>query len=133
MSKAYKISCRDDDHGATVRFAERGRDLRGYRPSDWCDCGFVEVSVIRAPSFDKYAPGPVSIEQYLSEGWYWNCGGCEQLLYEDDRPVIAADRCFCNRACVELARKRWPEDVSEHHESVQEFCAEIDQWLVSSK
>src|SRR5690606_3414401 len=60
--KAYKVSCRDPDHGEVVVFAEKRSDAKqlGYRDS--CDCDWIDLRVHRAPKFDQYAPGPVTVE-----------------------------------------------------------------------
>lgn len=98
--KAYKISCADDDHGMVVMFAERAKDLRGHRSRDSCDCEYIEIAVRRASDFDKYAPGPVTVEQYLCEGWFWMCQNCDVACFHDSSPIIIDDQLFCGRECL---------------------------------
>lgn len=99
--KAYKISCEDSDHGAVIRFAAKSKDLRGSR-TDMCDCEYIELSVKRAPEFDKYSPGPVTAQQCMDEGWYWLCCRCEAHVCDDDAGiVIETDHVFCGRECLE--------------------------------
>lgn len=115
--KAYQLSCIDPDHGMTIRFAHRGRELRGRR-TDNCDCEFIDLRVARAPKFDQYAPGPVTISQYLSQGWYWCCCRCERQIFDDSTPIVldAADLIFCSRDCMEKSLMLHP--GNEWHESI---------------
>src|SRR4051812_21213850 len=101
--KAYKLSCRDDDHGARIVFATRGKNVRGYS-TDMCDCDFIDRYVHRDERFDKYAPGPVTAAQYLAEGWYWDCSGCGKTMHGDDGPIYTATRVFCDRECMDRQR-----------------------------
>lgn len=129
MLKAYKLSCADDDHGQQIRFAERGSDLRGWRACDFCDCEYIDLKVHRAKQFDKYAPGPMTVEDYLNEGWYWECAGCSKHCYADDQPIVIGDRVYHRLECVIANRRDWPEDTSKNHESVRRLCLELDAWL----
>lgn len=129
--KAYKISCGDDDHGQEVHFAERGKDLRGHRHGD-CDCEYVDVSIKRAPEFDKYSPGPVTIEQYLEHGWFWRCQRCEKHCYLDSNHVIVVDTVFCSLECVKKQHAEYSEfDPATCHESIRDAFVELDEWLKS--
>jgi len=97
--KAYKISCADEDHGAVIRFADRGKDLRG-RSAAFCDCEYIDRKVIRAKEFDQYAPGPVTVQQYLIHGWFWECEQCYRLTFIDDAADFTDDSVLC-RNCAE--------------------------------
>lgn len=126
--KAYKVSCADDDHGCCVAFAENRTKARCKDTRD-CDCDFIDVRIVRAPSFDKLSPGPVTAQQYLDQGWAWCCGYCENMVYDDDNPVIIKDRVYCNRNCVVASRKS--HDPKGAHESVVSLCEDLDEWLRS--
>lgn len=131
--KAYKISCEDDDHGAEIAFADRGRDLAGSR-IDACDCGFVDRHVHRAPEFDKYAPGPVTVEQYLAEGWYWNCQNCERMCFADIAPIIIGDSVFCSRECCDRLFEKYNVLVQgKCHESIRKAWGEMMDWQVACR
>lgn len=129
--KAYKLSCRDNDHGAHVVFAKTARGARRQHHTDICDCEFVDRYVHRAKDFDDLAPGPITIAQYLDRDWNWDCHGCGKACWKQHAPLIIGDDVFCNLDCVKLARDRWPVDVSKYHESVRELCDGIDAWLAS--
>lgn len=131
MLKAYKVWCDDpDSHGQSVRFAERGKDVD--RHANDCDCEFVHKHVTRAPEFDKYAPGPVTIRQYLAEGWHWECSGCGRHVYEDDNPVIIRGHVYHSRQCVARDLEdlnRWHKRGQRLHESLVKHLAAIRRWL----
>lgn len=121
--KAYKISCRDDDHGHIVVFAERIRDVHKRSNSEHCDCEWVDIRVERAPQFDKYSPGPVGIRDYLAEGWHWSCQRCDKQVYSDDAPIIAGDMVFCSRNCLVLLFDQYKAIGPNPHESIRHAVA----------
>lgn len=128
--RAYRISCADPDHGSKIRFAKNAKMLRGYSPGDECDCEYIDVKVRRDKDFDKYSPGPVTIEQYLQEGWYWTCHGCDSQVHADDNPLIIESYVLCGRDCVLRARKVWADtDLTKCHESVRSLMEALDAWL----
>lgn len=132
--KAYMITCRDDDHGGEVRFAQTAKMLRGYRPSDSCDCEYIDLRVNRAKEFDEHSPGPVTIQQYLSHGWMWPCCACEDTLYEDQSPIVIEENwVYCNRECVQKdfdRHMKWAgEDPPPMHESMVRFRDAMSRWL----
>lgn len=132
--KAYKVDCVDYDHGATILFAESSRKVSRYSHRDDCDCEFIDRHVRRAPEFDQYAPGPVTIAQYLAEGWYWHCQGCEQQIWNDDPFVlIDGDRIFCSRRCVHDSYDRHLKWVGRHtgklHESMEQYAAALRAYV----
>lgn len=100
--KAYQIGCIDDDHGARVVFAKRGRDVDKQFSTDNCDCEFIDRHVRRAPKFDKYAPGPMTTDNYIEEGWWWSCSGiCHaEHLTKEDSPLVEGDCVFCSLECA---------------------------------
>lgn len=135
--KAYKISCRDGDHGAEVRFAERGKELRGHR-TEMCDCEYIDLTVKRSPEFDYLAPGPLTIGDYLNHGWYWECGVCQKHCYADDGfgnaeggLVIVGDYVYCGTQCVERKIKMYDKWLGEErcHESISEHRAALVDYM----
>lgn len=131
--KAYKLSCADDDHGQRIVFAESSKSCRGRRGGGSCDCEYIDLRVHRAKEFDQYAPGPVTVEQYLAQGWWWECCGCYRHVHEDDNPIIIGDHVYHGRKCVVMARKTWDDvDLSRCHESVVKLIRELDSWLASN-
>jgi len=98
--KAYKISCRDDDHGQCVVFAENAKKVNRRWNSENCDCKFIEIRIHRVPEFDKYSPGPVTIEQYLAEGWHWACRCCGRQVWAEDNPVVVNSLVYHGVECV---------------------------------
>lgn len=130
--KAYRLHCDYDDHGQLVVFAERGRDLRGSRGGETCDCEFISLHVRRAPEFDKYAPGPVTIPQYLAEGWWWECSGCEAQCHEDEKPIVTGTQVFCSRKCFDEHLAYCRGIVSEGYGiGFVEAVAEMEAWLAA--
>ncbi len=101
--KAYKLACADFDHGQKIVFAENSRAARQSCWPDRCDCAYIEQTVRRAPKLDKYAPGPLTIEDYLAEGWFWECHDCGEQCWAEDNPVVAGELVFCNEACFRNA------------------------------
>ena len=63
--RAYKVS--HDEELSEIEFFSDEDAEQGIGQEDYAE-------VERAPSFDKYAPGPVTMAQYLAEGWWWACG-----------------------------------------------------------
>ncbi len=129
--KAYKCHCKDDDHGASIVFAETSKLARSEDLRD-CDCEFIDKLVHRAKRFDKYAPGPVTIQQYLAEGWFWICSRCEGHIYEDDPYVLCGnDRAFCGVDCLvkELSHynAEWSSDSC--HQSIKTYVNEMRDTL----
>ena|SRR3990167_5495256 len=128
--KAYKVSCRDDDHGAIIVFSNRVRDVSRRCNSGNCDCEWIEISVVRAPAFDKYAPGPITVRQYLAEGWYRLCQNCETLLFEDQNPIITDNEsAFCNRDCLRKLLDNYKRDGYSAHESILSAVASMERWI----
>lgn len=142
--KAYKISCRDADHGAVVGFAERGKEI-DRRSNDNCNCEFLDRYVHRAPEFDKYAPGPVTVQQYLAEGWYWCCSGCSDQVWSgveegDDEQIIVTPRghCYHSIAClladyerVRHSQPNWHESMFQHKAELEAIIAERGQTVTA--
>lgn len=119
--KAYKVSCRDDDHGAVIRFARSSRDVDRYANSETCDCEFIDRTIRRAKEFDELAPGPLTPKDYLERGWYWGCSGChEEMIHIDDNPLFVEGRVFCSIECVRKVLETWQSviDSGKAHESV---------------
>lgn len=120
--KAYKVDCDDAGHGAVIVFANRGKDVGRRAGPDSCDCEFIQRCVHREPKFDKYAPGPVTPSQYLVEGWYCGCSGCDKQVWGDHDFVIADDRVFCSRECLLREAEKLQRDVTERsHESMRRY------------
>lgn len=127
--KAYEVFCRDPDHGAAIEFAEKGWRVR-RASNERCDCRFIDRFVRRAKAFDKYAPGPVSIADYLAEGWCWGCAGCgKEMVTADDSPIILGDQLFCNRACIEKAKQDCDRFT---HPSWNGLRQTVDLWLAAN-
>jgi hypothetical protein len=104
--KAYKVHCMNDDHGAEISFAERAVDLKGSRV-DECDCVYLDLRVRRAPEFDKYWGTRISIENYLAEGWQWECSGCGHQVWQDDAFVtVGGAHVYCCVACLVTRYRR---------------------------
>lgn len=132
--KAYKVSCRDDDHGASIEFGYRASDIDRRANSCDCDCEFIDRYVVRAAAFDKYAPGPIRVAEYLREGWYWECCGCSNLCFGDDGPLITDDdsSVYCNRECAERALEQWKKYGPDAHESITKAAAAAERLLAQS-
>lgn len=132
--KAYKISCADSDHGSHIRFAEKARRLRGYSPSESCDCEYIDVSIKRALEFDQYSPGPVTVRQYLEHGWYWECSHCSSLVYGDSECIVVdkTGHVFCGRECMQKILDSYGEwNPETMHESVRVFIEAVRECLES--
>lgn len=130
--KAYKVFCDDGDHGQVVEFAERSKDVSKHATSDYCDCPWVERHVKRAAEFDKYAPGPVTVAQYLAEGWHWECGGCSSMVWGDDKPIIINGHVYHRLECVLIDRDglvSFFKTDEKCHESVQKHWRALNEWL----
>jgi hypothetical protein len=133
--KAYKVSCSDEDHGCCIEFAERGKDVSKLSHSEHCDCPLLEREVRREPRFDKYAPGPLTIANHLTEGWYWQCANCEALLHAEDRPLIDEDgrNAVCDARCADSGLARYADLGDKCHESIKAFRASMVRILESQK
>lgn len=131
--KAYKVSCRDDDHGASIEFGYRASDIDRRSNSESCDCEFIDRYIARAKAFDKYAPGPIKVADYLREGWYWECSGCSDTCHADDNPLIADDdSVYCDRECAERALEQWSKYGPDAHESILKAAAAVVRLLKSN-
>lgn len=134
--KAYKVSCRDDDHGAVIRFAERAKDVSRDANSERCDCDFIDKTVHRAPKFDDLAniDRPLTPKDHVDRGWYWCCQGChnEQLMQEDN-PLYVGGDVYCNVDCVEDVFRRYSDLVAggNAHESIVELWTEARDYLAA--
>ncbi len=102
--KAYRIFCRDDDHGQVAVFATAAKYVRAQDSREDCDCEFIERRVRRAPEFDDLSPGPVKTEDYLQRGWYYLCVNCQVLLGVKNKPFIVDGYVCCDRKCAIKAR-----------------------------
>lgn len=126
--KAYRISCLGEDyHHQCVVFADSRVEAR-HKDSRDCDCAFIDLRIVRAPSFDDLSPGPVTVQEYLDRGWFWLCQYCDKAVYDNDNPVIIMNRhVCCNLACVVASRES--HDPKGAHESIVSLCRELDEWL----
>ena len=112
--RAYKVS--HDEERSEIEFFSDEDAEQGIGQEDYAE-------VERAPAFDKYAPGPVVMSQYLAEGWWWVCQECEHHVSaegcddcydeaDDDtprvEPVIRKTSIFCSQKCADVydARRR---------------------------
>lgn len=94
--KAYTISCPDDDHGSTVRFATTANKARQHHDREQCDCPYIELRAVRAPELDQYSPGPVSFRTLVeNHDWHVFCSFCGTSLYSDQAIVWDGDRAYC--------------------------------------
>lgn len=130
MLKAYKISCRDDDHGHVIQFAKLARFVNKRANSERCDCEYLDIRVHREPAADKFAPGPMTVADYLSIGWFWTCSGvaCERQVYSDEPFILVGDdRVICSLECLERThadcQQRW--QGADWHESIIRFRDEV--------
>ncbi len=102
--KAYKISCRDDDHGQTVVFAETGNEARQHGNGDMCDCGYMGLAAHRDKTLDKYAETGVTWKQLvLFEGWWMHCQHCEKQIHSDTEDQVwnaQGSMAFCDESCM---------------------------------
>ncbi len=77
-----------------------------------------EVSVRRRSDCDKYAPGPMTIANYIAEGWSWSC------FYAECDHQVDSDGCYY---CNDESRPRDDEDEPMQLEPVIEekriFCS----------
>lgn len=82
----------------------------------WCE--FEDVaSCVRAPDFDRYAPGPVPMHATLAAGWQHICSGCslefsaKKQAHADSTPVEDSDNAqFCSQACM---MKNWQNERTQ--------------------
>lgn len=134
--KAYKVSCYDEDHGATITFAESARKADRRANSEQCDCNFLERRVRRAAEFDKYAGLPKLLPvHYLAEGWYWGCSGCGTNLYGDHEGLICLDDeyLFCSASCLRRDLAWHHEFKSDNcHESMLRYIAAMERWAAEN-
>lgn len=107
--KAWIVSEDAEGHSAVVFATSRGQ-AKGIGARE-LDEEFVDVTIRRAPEFDKHAPGPVSIGTLLSAGWFYDCGRCGRQVYADtDGAIIREKEVYCSAECearVADAAKRW--------------------------
>jgi hypothetical protein len=104
VTKAYIVSCRDDDHGQVVAFTENAKAARQRGNGEACDCGYIELSARRAPELDQYAATGVTMRTLVEKhGWFTLCHSCETQVFgnhagavwaEQDRTVYCGPRCF---------------------------------------
>ncbi|MGC4002839.1 MAG: hypothetical protein QM811_06795 [Pirellulales bacterium] len=107
--KAYKVSCRDYDHSQVIEFAKRSKDVPRNANAENCDCPYIEKRVTRAPEFDKYAPGPVTTQNCIDEGWQYECAGCCGTMLDNEHAgliVLDSGHVYCGRECMESDYKR---------------------------
>ena len=94
--RAYKVS--HDEELSEIEFFSDEDAEQGIGQEDYAE-------VERAPSFDKYAPGPVTMAQYLAEG----CDDCWDEGIDDDapraEPVIRKTSIFCSQKCADAHDK----------------------------
>lgn len=138
MLKAYKVSCHSMDyHGQQVVFAESARDARQRDPRDFCDCGYINTTAVRAREFDELAPGPIKTSDYLARDWYFSCSLCNKNLYQDNNPLfIDGDECsqmFCNVDCATQKLTEYLDMGPKVHESILSGIAEIRNILAVAK
>lgn len=107
--KAYKVRCRDDDHGCAVHFTETAQAARQRGNNDMCDCPYIELRATRDPELDRYAPGPVSdLILFRDHGWCMVCQQCESHIHADDAAyVVADDNFFCTAECQRKHAEYW--------------------------
>lgn len=84
--KAYRARSYDGESDAVV-FSRRNdmaarREAAGQMPSG--DIEDIE-SMVRAPEFDDLAhePGPMTTQQYIARGWWFECSGCFRRVNAD--------------------------------------------------
>jgi hypothetical protein len=132
--KAYKLSCECDEGFMRVLFAAKGKDLRGRRPHDFCGCEFVDLRVKRSPEFDQFAPGPITVQQYLDHGWWYYCAGCHvKQLWANENPIIIAEHPYCDRNCIQADIDRWKDsDHDKLHESILSLTGSLLAWLAEN-
>jgi hypothetical protein len=112
-------------------FAVRAAKVDRRCNSEHCDCDFTDRYVHRAPEFDKYAPGPVTTQQRLAEGWYHECSGCGDMLYTEDQPIYTDDdRVYCDTDCM---LKHLADCKKYGHESWREPEASIERFFQTAK
>lgn len=74
--KAYLVQCDFlDENNATIRFADRNVVARREGANE-LDVEFQDVTCVRQPGYDEYAPGPVPLSVLVNNGWWQECFGC---------------------------------------------------------
>jgi hypothetical protein len=143
---------RTSDHRAVVVFAPTEEEALALGGDELAPAGDVEV--LRRPTFDRWAPGPVPAEALLADGWWLECGWCEhridggegRCVFEDDdaddddaRPCASAcltrgEDAFCDAACLaafraDRARRRRELDLARAL-ALLTFpgCSNLDVW-----
>lgn len=132
--KAYKLTCRDADHGGEVVFASTAKEARKRYSVENCDCEYIDRRVSREKIFDHLAPGPMTIEMYYSvpESWWsFPCGKCEQSLFSDAKPIICGGYVYCNIDCLMADRDRTSGYIAEgcKDRSFTDHLQAIDKWI----
>jgi hypothetical protein len=132
--RAYVLRDRtDDDHGQEVVFALTAKEARA---GGYDDVPYINTVATRAPEFDQYAPGPVTMHHLIENGWHQECGGCWRSVDQyTENAVIDDHEAYCNDVCqaraagrdagyafrrAELkavedeAKRRWPDATVSH-------------------
>ncbi len=98
--RAYQLTDRtDEEAGAMIVFASTAKLARHW---GFDGAGYWNTAAKRVPEFDVHYPGPVPIEVLLQHGWYWQCGGCHEVLTQETATVVeeAHREAYCGEACA---------------------------------
>ncbi len=111
-----------DEDSVDIVFARSEAGARG-KVARRQGVSFAEAEVERREAFDKYAPGPVTMEDFHDEGWTVSCQWCEHRVdgdccykcadntgddpYESPPPVAQDGLVYCNKNCRDNQLAYW--------------------------
>ncbi len=113
--KAYSFE--DYDDCLKIVFARSEAGARGML-ARLSGQDFHRCQVDAHPRLDKYAPGPVTHENLINEGWWVTCWGCERRVEDDGDdqdddgepvgPWVASNGfVYCGQKCLDEQMGRW--------------------------
>ena len=122
-TKAWMVSDKSGDHGATIVWDDDGRRARRLGASE-IDLSWEEVSCVRYPALDNFTGTAVELTHWqLENGWHFPCNGlkpdggiCHTVIYEktDDVAVDDGGCVYCSTSCkVMMDAKREERRVDE--------------------
>lgn len=98
-TKAWKAT---DGEFTEIVYADK-RNLARQRGAGRLDREYMEVTAVRAPEFDRYAPtGPTQRELFEEFGWWFECGTCAGMASRDGGARFLEREPVC-AVCVERA------------------------------
>lgn len=139
--KAYQVRDRSEGY-CTISFATNGATARREGASE-LGRSFEEVeSCARAPWADQYAPGPVPLQAYLANGWWFECSHCGVRFDEDGRhgdgdddrndefqPIEDGKAKYCSPTCK---MEHWAEKRQRTSRQLAAIEAVLTHWPMAT-